>query len=244
MNSAQFPVIRIFAVSRTFFVISSCVVGLPPPADRGWGSRLLFAKYYSYIMCEDKYQHVEYLRLWFRSGAKCWLCCQHDLGLCHAWCLAVCPSLPNIIATTQGGELAITSRDIFCALDVNLWGRIQSIHHIVFFQRFTSFFVFGFSYERFIWMCTGTFYCHGMDIGGDCDELRIQSNGPGDFYEASRHIFVCAVYTGDTFICQHGRGLPASDYSRSNRLPGGVEGVLPTFWWTWGPRRRHVCIYP
>lgn len=31
------------------------------------------------------------------------------------------------------------------------------------------------------------FYCRGSAIGGDCDELRIQSTGPLDFYEIRGH---------------------------------------------------------
>lgn len=27
------------------------------------------------------------------------------------------------------------------------------------------------------------FYCKGTDVGGDCNELRIQSTGPDDYYE-------------------------------------------------------------
>ncbi len=31
------------------------------------------------------------------------------------------------------------------------------------------------------------FYCRGSDIGGDCDELRIQSTGPSDFHTIRGH---------------------------------------------------------
>ncbi|CAM9132608.1 unnamed protein product, partial [Ectocarpus fasciculatus] len=31
------------------------------------------------------------------------------------------------------------------------------------------------------------FYCRGSSIGGDCDELRIQSTGPDDFHEVRAH---------------------------------------------------------
>lgn len=27
------------------------------------------------------------------------------------------------------------------------------------------------------------FYCKGTDVGGDCDEFRIRSNGADDYYE-------------------------------------------------------------
>ena len=37
-----------------------------------------------------------------------------------------------------------------------------------------------------LYMTNGAiFYCKGSGAGGDCDELRIQSNGPDDFYEVS-----------------------------------------------------------
>ncbi|CAM9846938.1 unnamed protein product, partial [Ascophyllum nodosum] len=31
------------------------------------------------------------------------------------------------------------------------------------------------------------FYCVGQSLGGDCDELRIQSTGPADFHEVRGH---------------------------------------------------------
>ena len=39
-----------------------------------------------------------------------------------------------------------------------------------------------------VYVRTGAvFYCRGSEIGGDCDELRIQSTGPKDFHEIRGH---------------------------------------------------------
>lgn len=40
---------------------------------------------------------------------------------------------------------------------------------------------------------TGTFSCRGSDAGGDCDVLRIESNGNGDYNEASQYIYSYAA---------------------------------------------------
>eukprot|EP00903_Cladosiphon_okamuranus_P006681 g6521.t1 len=42
------------------------------------------------------------------------------------------------------------------------------------------------------------FYCKGTNAGGDCDELRIQSNGPDDWYEVRGH--GGSMYFEDTIV--------------------------------------------
>eukprot|EP00903_Cladosiphon_okamuranus_P006680 g6520.t1 len=50
-----------------------------------------------------------------------------------------------------------------------------------------------------LYMTNGAiFYCKGSSAGGDCDELRIQSNGPDDWYEVRGH--GGSLYFEDTVV--------------------------------------------
>lgn len=44
-------------------------------------------------------------------------------------------------------------------------------------------------------MAPGTFYCRGTDIGGDCDELRIQSRSSNDYHEVDMLWFMASMAT-------------------------------------------------
>eukprot|EP00752_Nemacystus_decipiens_P009493 g8487.t1 len=78
-----------------------------------------------------------------------------------------------------------------------------------------------------LYMTNGAiFYCKGSSAGGDCDELRIQSNGPDDWYEVRGH--GGSLYFEDTLVTSWDTTVkqPQEDYEEGRSFLNCVSEKL------------------